>query len=143
MIKIKRQIHIDAPVDEVFDFVTAPENMPEVWPSMIKTENIEPSATGGQDFDWEYKMAGMPFHGHSETLEFVPNKHVVIENKEGIPSKFIWDYSPDNGGTRLDLEAAYEIPVPILGKLAEKVVRRINENEADAMLANIKAAVEE
>jgi hypothetical protein len=88
-------------------------------------------------------MAGMPFRGHSETLEFIPNKHVVVENKEGIPSKFVWDYSPENGGTRLGVEVEYEVPVPVLGKLAEKVVLKINENDMDVMLANIKVATEE
>lgn len=142
MFKIKKQIHIDAPVEKVFEFANEPEHLPEIWPSMIKVDNIVRSPTEGRDYDWEYKMVGMPFHGHTETLEFVRNKHVVVENKEGIPSKFVWDYLAENGGTRLDLEVEYTVPVPLVGKLAEKVILRINENEADVMLANLKAATE-
>ena len=142
MIKIKKQIHINAPVEKVFEFATEPENLPEIWPSMIKAENIELSPTGGQDYDWEYKMAGLPFHGHTTTLEFVPNEHVVVENTEGIPSKFVWDYHVDKKGTQVDLEVEYTVPVPVLGKLAEKVVRKINENEAEIVLANLKVVTE-
>jgi uncharacterized membrane protein len=142
MEKIKRIIHIDAPVNKVFEFIDEPENLPEIWPSMIKVDNVERSATKGRNYDWQYKMAGMPFNGHSETTEYVPNEHAVVETKEGIRSKFVWDYHAENGGTELKLAIEYTVPVPLLGKLAEKVIRRINENEADVMLANLKAAVE-
>ena len=142
MIKIKKQIHIDAPVEKVFEFANKPENMPEIWPSMIKVDNIEKLSSGGNEYDWDYKMAGMPFHGHTYTTEFEPNKHVVAENKTGIPSKFVWDYRAHNGGTQLDLQVEYEVPVPLLGKLAEKAVRKINENEAEVMLANLKVVAE-
>ena len=142
MVKIKRTVHIDAPVDKVFDFAADPENLPEIWPSMIKVENVERSETKGYEYDWVYKMAGMQFHGHSHTTKFVPNDLVVAENEEGIPSKFIWDYHPENDGTEIELDVEYTVPVPLLGKIAEKVIRRINENEADVMLANLKAVCE-
>ncbi|NCF67250.1 MAG: hypothetical protein GWP61_14860 [Chloroflexi bacterium] len=142
MVKVKKQIHIDAPLEKVFDFVIKPENLPEIWPSMIKTENIKPSPKGGHDFDWEYKMAGMPLRGHSKILEFVPNEHVVSENEGGIPAKLFWDYRAEDGGMRLDLQVEYEVPMPVLGKLAEKVVHKINENEHEVMLANLKVATE-
>ena len=142
MVKIKKQIHIDAPVEKVFEFATKPENLPEFWPSLIKVDNVEHSPTKGHNYDWQYKMAGMRFSGHTETTEFVPNEHVVAESKEGIRNKFTWDYRAKNGGTDLEVVAEYTVPVPLLGKLAEKVILRINENEADVMLANLKAAVE-
>ena len=142
MVKLKKDIHINAPVEEVFDFLTEPTNLPEIWPSMLKVKNVKSSTTKGNDFDWEYKMAGMAFQGHSDTLEYEPNKHVVIENKDGIPSKFVWDYKPENGGMHLKLNVEYTVPVPLLGKLAEKVILKINENEMDLMLANLKVALE-
>ena len=143
MEKMKRDLHIDAPVEKVFDFISKPEHMPEIWPSMIRVDNVKDAEVkGGLDYDWDYKMAGIEFHGRTHTLEFEPYKHVVIENKEGIPSRFVWDYRAENGGTHLDLEVEYTIPMPVLGKLAEKVVLKINENEIDALLSNLKAAVE-
>ena len=142
MVTIKKQIHIDAPVEKVFEFATKPENIPEFWPSLIKVYNIERSPTKGNNYDWQYKMAGMRFNGHSETTEYVPNEHLVAVTEEGIRSKFTWDYRAENGGTALEVTAEYTVPVPLLGKLAEKVILRINENEAEVMLANLKAAVE-
>ncbi len=142
MIQAKKQIHIKAPVDKVFAFAVEPENLPEVWPSLIKVENIKGSSTAGYSWDWQYKMAGMTFNGHSDTTGFVPNKLVATENKEGIPSTFLWAYSEQDGGTTLDVTVEYTVPVPVLGKLAEKIVVKMNENEMDTLLANIKAMME-
>ena len=44
--------------------------------------------------------------------------------------------------TDLTFEVDYRIPVPVLGRLAEKVVVRMNENEADAVMSNIKTQIE-
>jgi uncharacterized membrane protein len=142
MIQAKKQIHIDAPVDKVFAFAIEPENLIEIWPSLMKVDNIERSSTEGINWDWEYKMAGMTFNGHSDTTEFKPNERVVTENKEGIPSTFVWDYSAKDGGTTVDVVVEYTVPVPILGKLAEKVIIKMNENEMDTLLANLKAVME-
>jgi hypothetical protein len=108
----------------------------------MKVDNIERSPTEGFNWDWEYKMAGMTFNGHTDTIEFVPNKRVVTENKEGIPSTFFWDYSAKDGGTTIVVVVEYTVPVPVLGKLAEKVIVRMNENEMDTLLANLKAVME-
>ena len=142
MIQTKKQIHINAPVEKVFEFAVEPENLPEIWPSLIAVDNIRGDNTEGYNWDWEYKMAGMNFRGHSETLQFVPNELVVSENKEGIPSTFIWTYSAKDGGTMLDVTVEYTVPVPVLGKLAEKIVVKMNENEMDTLLANLKAVME-
>ena len=142
MIQAKKQIHIDAPVEKVFAFAVEPENLPEIWPSLMKVDNVERSPTNGNSWDWEYKMAGMPFSGHSETTEFVPNKRVVTQNKEGIPSTFFWDYSAEDGGTTVDVMVEYTIPIPVLGNMAEKVIVKMNNNEMDALLANLKAVME-
>ena len=142
MIQAKKQIHIDAPVDKVFAFAIVPENLLEVWPSLMKVDNIEGSLTEGFNWDWQYKMAGMSFRGHTDTIEFVPNERVKTENKEGISSTFVWDYRVEDGGTRIDVMVEYTVPIPVLGKLAEKVVIKMNDNEMDTLLANLKAAME-
>jgi ligand-binding SRPBCC domain-containing protein len=142
MIQAHRKIHIDAPVEKVFAFAIEPENLLEIWPSLMKVHNIERSPTAGNSWDWEYKMAGITLRGHNETTEFVPNKRVVAENKEGIKSKFYWLYSAENGGTSLDLTVEYDMPIPVLGKLAEKVVVKMNENEMDTLMSNLKAIME-
>jgi len=139
--KLTKTIKINAPIEKVFDYMNTPANLPAVWPSMVEVKDVKPLANGGKHFHWKYKMAGMPFEGDSDTVEFVPNQHVVMKNT-GIPSTFDWTYRPANGGTELVMTSEYTIPVPVLGKLAEGVVVRLNEQEAEALLANVKTMLE-
>jgi len=44
--------------------------------------------------------------------------------------------------TVLNLDIDYKIPVPVLGKLAEKVLMKRNERETEMGLANIKEKLE-
>jgi uncharacterized protein YndB with AHSA1/START domain len=142
MTTIEKSIHIDVPPEKVFSYIDDPLHLPEIWPSMMEVEDIERLPNGGRRYEWEYKMAGMHFEGISETVTYEPGRHVVEKNTGQIPSTFDWTFTPENGGTRLDLKTEYEIPKKVLGKLAEPFVRRLNEREADTVLANLKDVLE-
>jgi hypothetical protein len=40
------------------------------------------------------------------------------------------------------MESQTRVPIPLLGKVAEKFLAKSNENEADTILANLKARLE-
>ena len=142
MVKIAKSITINAPVEKVFDYMNDPTHMPEFWPSLVEVKDVRPSTTGGKDFGWVYKLAGMRFEGASESIEHVGNQRMVTKSTKGINTTFVWTYEPQNGGTKLTLEIEYTIPVPLLGKLAEGFIVNMNEREADTLLANLKARLE-
>ncbi len=142
MKQIKRTVEIKAPVQRVYDFLTQPKNLPSIWPNMVSVANVVTSAGGAHDFDWEYKMAGIHFKGHAKTLEAQPGKLVRVQN-DGIPSTFRWTYEGlDGSGTRLTVEIEYSIPTPVVGTIAEALVAKLNERDADALLANLKDIME-
>ncbi len=87
-------------------------------------------------------MAGMILQGDNETLEFIQNKRSVARSRGGVDSTWTWTYEPQDGGTKLSVHIEYTIPVPVLGKIAEGLVLRQNEKEADLAMANIKAKME-
>ena len=138
MAKIAKSIFINAPVWKVFEYHTDPNHNTEYWPSMIEVKDIVDHPTGGWKFNWVYKMAGIRFEGTSTPIEWVPNKRLVIESTGGIESTFVYNYEEEGEGTRLSMEADYVVPVPVLGKLAESLILKTNEREADTVLANIK-----
>jgi uncharacterized membrane protein len=142
MAKIQKSVTINAPVQKVFDFMADPRNLPEVWPSMVEVKDVKPSSAGGFNFGWTYKMAGVRIEGASETIEFIANKHNVTVSTKGIQSKFTWDYKSGPGGTKLDVQVEYTVPIPVLGKLAESFIIKQNDHESDALLANLKARME-
>ncbi|MFC2054593.1 SRPBCC family protein [Chloroflexota bacterium] len=142
MATIKKSIKINAPVEKVFEYVAKPEILPEIWPSLVEVKNIKELPNGGYSWDWVYKMSGMRFTGFSESTEVVPNVRTVSQTTGGIESTITWEYQPVDDGTKITNTTEYKVPIPLLGKLAESIIVKMNENEADVILANLKARME-
>lgn len=142
MAKLSRTIHIKAPVEKVYNYLTEPTNLPEVWPSMVEVSDVHREPNGLHKFSWKYKMAGIIFDGKTDTVRVVPNQLVVTQVTDGVSAKFEWTYHAENGETILEVDVEYTIPIPVLGKLAEAVVVKLNEREAETLLANIKDRME-
>ena len=142
MEKIRKFIFIEVPPAKVFGYLTEPTHLLEIWPSMVEVSNASITPEGGQSFDWTYKMAGVKFHGHSETFEVKRDRLRYLKNKSGIPSTFRWTFEPREGGTDLSLDVEYEIPGALLGRLAAPFLRRLNEREADTLVHNLKERME-
>lgn len=142
MHRIRKSVEIKAPVARVYELLTIPQNLPGIWPSMVEVTNTERRSDGWQRFDWVYKMAGMHFRGHAETVRVEPSKYVEIKNESGIPSTFRWTYETRGSSTIVTCEVEYTMPTPVLGRLAEAVVAKLNERELATMLENAKTALE-
>ena len=141
MAKVERSITINAPVEKVCGYIK-PENLPEFWPRLVEVKDVQPLPNGGFSNKWVYKMAGMRFEGSSEDVEIVPNERLVTKTKGGIESTQTWMFIPEAGGTKVTFGVEYNIPIPVLGKLAEAIVVKMNEHEAELLLANLKARIE-
>ena len=139
---IAHSVHIDAPPEKIWDYFGDPTHLPEIWPSMLEVTDVEKLADGGRHYHWLYKMAGVKFEGETETVELVPKERLVDKTKGGIESTFVWAFKPENGGTKVELEVDYKVPVPLVGKLAETFIAKLNEREADTVLANLKDRME-
>lgn len=142
MEKLVRRTTIHAPVEEVFHFLEDKTHLPEFWPSMVEVSNISDLPSGGKHFEWIYKMAGMKFNGVTDEVEVVRNRKIVGKNEKGIQSTVIWNFEEHGGDTDVIFEADYRVPVALVGRLAEKVIVKLNENEAEMMLANLKIQIE-
>lgn len=142
MAKIEKSIYIEAAVEKVFAFMAEPSNLPQIWPSLMEVRNVQPLPNGGYTYDWTYKLAGVRVEGHAEWVEFVKNQRVVDRNESGIPSTFVWTYKGENNGTRVNLSVDYTLSGAVLSRVAEPIVHKMNEHEADVVLANLKARME-
>jgi hypothetical protein len=87
-------------------------------------------------------MAGIKFDGETTVLEWEQYKRVVTDSKGGIKAKWYFTFGREAAGSKLSIAVEYEVPMPVLGKLAEAVVRRQNEKELELTLSNVKARVE-
>ncbi len=141
MAKVERSITIKAPVDKVFAYVANPANEMEWFTSISDIRDIKGQGVG-QKYGYTYKMAGLPLKGESEVIEYTPNQRYVTKSKGGMVSTWTWTFSPEDSGTRLNVVVEYTIPVPVLGKVGEKLALGQIEREADLAAANIKARLE-
>jgi uncharacterized protein YndB with AHSA1/START domain len=108
----------------------------------VEAKDVQPLPGGGNSFKWVYKMAGVSFEGTSENTEVVPNQRLVTESKGGIESTITWVFQPEGDGTKVTTEAEYTVPIPLVGKLAEAFIVKLNEHEGEITLSNLKARME-
>jgi uncharacterized membrane protein len=142
MATVNKSITINTPVEKVFKYATEPSNLPEIWPSLVENKLVERLPNGGNKTQFVYKMAGMRFEGISEDTEFIPNQRVVSKTEEIVESEMIWEYQSEGEATKVTFRAEYTVPIPLLGKLAEAFIVKQNDNEAEVILANLKARME-
>jgi hypothetical protein len=137
----KDSILIHASPDDVFAYVDDPMELPTWLPSMIEVRNVV--GTGlGQQYEYAYKMGGLVLRGQNIVIEHVPNErglHQVI----GMISA-LWEYSvePHTEGTVLNIEVEYSIPIPVLGRLAERLAVKQNAASFELALINVKDLME-
>ncbi|NIM05420.1 MAG: hypothetical protein GTN65_07365, partial [Armatimonadetes bacterium] len=105
---------------------------------MLEVKDVEELPNGGAKYNWVYKMAGVRLEGASETTEYAPNERIVVRSKGGIESTLAYDYQREGDGTRLTVSVDYKIPIPLVGKLAESFILKLNEREAETVLGNLK-----
>ena len=141
MPKLNNSINISAPVEKVFAYVTDPLATPEWLVGATEVTDVTGSGVG-QHYHWKYNMLGVPLRGETTVSEHVPNERRVTDSKGGATSTWTFTFAPHEGGTKLDLELDYTIPVPVLGKLAEQLVLKRNQREADLSMENIKERLE-
>ena len=142
MAKIEKTIVINAPAEKIFNYIADPANLPSIWLSMEQIKEVASLPSGGTSFKWVYKMAGMRIDGASDTVKFIANQRITTKGKGSIENTFTWNFQAEACGTQVNLQVEYTVPVPVLGKLAEEVIIRQNDLEAEVLLANLKAKME-
>jgi uncharacterized membrane protein len=142
MEKIQKSILIDAPAAAPFEYLTDPVNLLEIWPSLLEVSKVEVREDGSNSFDWTYRMAGLQFRERAETMAVECDRRRLVKNEGEIPSTFDWRFEPRGDQTEVMLGIEYELPVPLLGRLAAPFLRRMNEREAATMLENLKERLE-
>jgi hypothetical protein len=132
---------IAARVDRVAAYLDEPSTMVEWLPSMMEIRDV--IGTGaGQQYGWTYKYVGLLLNGQSTVIEHVPNELAVHQTIGTINSVWTFKFEPHDGGTSLTLEVEYSIPIPVLGKLAERLVLRRDKRTLDFALTNVKELLE-
>ena len=141
MAKVERSTTINAQIEKVFSYITNPSNDPEWQPGAIEVRDITGQGVG-QRYGWTYKIMGISLKGASEVIEYIPNQRYVYRSTGGVVSTWTYNFKAEGGGTQIDIEVEYTIPVPVLGKFPERMVIRGIEREADFSVEALKDILE-
>lgn len=141
----KRSVHIDAPVEKVFDYVQDPQHFLEAFDEEMRRHmalaevNITPEGVGST-----FRVMGRMFLiFHMEWVmtreEYVPNERIVDHGNLG--GAWTYTFEPDDTGTTLTLAFGWSSKVPLVGELADRIGWS-GDKDLDAMLANLKKEIE-
>jgi uncharacterized membrane protein len=133
--------NISAPVEKVFAYASDPTSLPEWMTNLTEVTDVTGSGVG-QHYHWKFRMAGVPLRGESTVSEHVPNERWVLDSKGGGISTWTLTFAPTEGGTKVGLDVDYTLPVPVLGKMVEKLVEKRNQRDADMWMENLKETME-
>jgi len=139
--KVDESIVIDAARDAVFAYVTDPAKMAEWLPSMVEARNIVGSGEG-QQYEWTYKMAGFLFRGQTVVVEQAPSELAVFQTIGAVNSTWTFHFETADSGTRFRMVIEYEVPMPVLGRLAERVISKRDSRTICLALNNVKDTLE-
>ena len=139
MAEINKEITIDASIDKIFAYVNKPTNLPEIWPSLIQITDEKLLPNGGYSFGWSYKMSGVILKGTGECTDITSNQWLIVKTKGAIESTITFTFRLKEKQTRVTFTIEYGTPLPILNRLGSKIVEKMNEQEADLILANLRA----
>ena len=139
MTKVEKEVTVNASIEKIFSYISEPSNMPEFWPSLMEIKDIQALPNGGYSLRWVYKMVGMRFEGKGEYTKIVPNQYFVVETRGGIKSTITWTFRSKENRTRVTLTIEYKVPIPLLGKLAEAIIVKMNDQDCDLIMSNLRA----
>lgn len=141
MIVVTDSIVVNAPRERVFAYVTDPATMAEWMPFVMEIEGIVGSGEG-QQYEWTSKLVGILYHGEVVVVEHVPNELSVHQSIGAVHSTTTFRTETADEFTKLVLELAYEVPLPVLGKLAEHAIGRRGARALATALIDVKEILE-
>ena len=141
MMNIKRSKVINASVEKVFSYLGDSATYTQWMPNMAEVFNITGEGRG-QKWDFKYKTFGMTMDGQGEALDHIDNQKLVNKSFGTVESTWAWSVSPQDKGTLLAVEIEGGAPLPIMGKVAEKLIAKQINDEVDDVMASLKTLVE-
>ena len=142
MLDIQATVAINRPIEEVFEYVTNPENNTE-WLSGVlnaRSESRGPVAVGARSTQ-ERQFLGQRIKTTFEVVEFVHNKKLVYKTHSG-PLKFEGEITFESieGGTEVGIVA--EAETRGFFKKAEKIASGSAQRQMETDFATLKAILE-
>lgn len=139
MARAARSVHVEATVEQVWDYLRDPKSIVEWWPNCTEIHNVQACADGGCTFKWTNKPGGVTCCG--EIAEFVsdPDDGIVLHLAGDICGELHWRARRENGGTQVTFDSDYDLPVrALIPYLSPVRLLTFQQQEADEIAAKVR-----
>jgi hypothetical protein len=139
---MKRSIHIEAPVEKVFDFVKDPRNVPEGVTLPYEVRDVKLTDEGvGTYYSWVTRIAGLPFEGFDVYTEFIPNQRITDRSSSSLVGDFITSFEAEGSGMKLTMESRHGSfwRIPPFRQLVDWGQNMLSERFLSALKAQMEA----
>jgi len=147
---VTRSIEIDAPIEEVFAFVSDPQRrIQALAPALgrrIVVSDVETSPEGVvTSWKWTTQfLLPLPYHAVATRTEHIANQRIL--EKHSTPTRDVdaFTFEPSGNGTRLTYYAQCSSPIPLLEKVGILLAAKGKGygHQIEDCLAQIKQQVE-
>ena len=145
---IQSTIDIRAALDKVFELAIKVEDFPEFMPDVKKVEvrerrpdgysrsywealasiqNIQKTVRWEEEEQWDYQ---------DHTCKFAQT-HGDYKHYHGS-----WKFIPHGDATKVELNVDYDLGLPLIGAIINKLLDKLMKDNCDAMLKGLKAKAE-
>lgn len=140
----RHSIHIEAPVEKVFDFVKDPVNFHELvqmHSPPLEIKDVSQTAEGvGSYYAWVARSRALRMEGFCVYTEFIPNRRITERSSLAADGDWTYLFEPEGSGMRLTTESHARSfwQMPPLRLLVE----RLHDRNAEQLLPELKARME-
>ncbi|MEO5590321.1 MAG: SRPBCC family protein [Gemmatimonadaceae bacterium] len=126
---LKRTVHVQRPLLEVFEFFAAAENLERLTPPELGFQILShPSQEmkTGTLIEYRIKLHGLPMKWLTEITGWDPPHSFEDTQLRGPYAKWVHThtFTAEEGGTRVDDRVVYALPLDPLGRIAHPIIAR-------------------
>ncbi|NNJ25815.1 SRPBCC family protein [Alienimonas chondri] len=139
-VRLAKTIHIDAPRDQVFQFLLDAESSRRFFPGHWEVEDL-----GGGRHRWGTTFAGAQLHCEEVVTEQVENEKVLWQSTPDSLVQYEGQarFEPEGDGTRVSVHLSWQPPGGSLGEIAARAFRMDPKSMLDEGLKRCKTHLEE
>jgi uncharacterized membrane protein len=140
-VDIAKDLHVSAPVDEVFEFWRMLENFPRF---MTHVKEVRPLGHGRYHWKVEGPL-GIRLGWDAELTEQTPHQRIAWRSADGAPVKSAGavEFEPSDGGTHVRVRMQYNPPAGAIGHAFAKLLGRDPKRQMDDDLLRFKSLIEQ
>ena len=139
---VKQTVHIEAPVEKVFDYLKDPTNWNDLSGGAVDFKDVRLTKEGlGTSYSWVAKVAGLRLEGFDVFTDFVPNKRITDKSSRAFEGTWTYSFEPVSSGTKVTLESRARSVwgLPPLSMLVDRFAAKGHERTMSAFKARMEA----